>query len=66
MGMLGVLFGVVQREADQRRKIYKRVDEERDKTSLLYVHQDVCHERMDRLSSDIAEIKVDVKELLKR
>lgn len=68
-GLLGVLTFVWKAANEQNKKIsriYQRFDEYKEHFETKYVARDMCAILHKQIKDDIAEIKIDVKELLKR
>ena len=68
-GLLAIIGMVFQNNRDNSakvRRVYQRLDETKERSDNLYTNKDICEEKSRRLESDVSEIKVDVKELLRR
>jgi DnaJ-domain-containing protein 1 len=47
-------------------RVYKRLDEVKDKNDRIFVRREICEVLNKQLRDDVAEIKTDVKKLLQK
>ena len=65
--LVGVVIFVMSANTETLKsisRVYQRLDDVKLDQELKYTSKEICHERVDRLSQDVAEIKADVKKLL--
>ena len=66
IAIVGFVLNNSRHEANQRRGIYNRMDEEREDTDKIYVRKDIHDLRYSTIEATVNEIKSDVKKLLQK
>ena len=65
IAIFGLIYKVSHDSSCKIKRVYDRIDEIKNKNDIDYTRKDVCEVRHQQISSDLAEIKKDVKTLLK-
>lgn len=66
LAMIGLVYKIYRDDGTKRKRIYERLDEVKKATEEKFVSKEVCGIHTEQIKSDVSEIKMDVKSLLRK